>query len=357
MDPFAQSRADDDLFADEFEPVSDEAIEPQQAPKQAQQTLADIPQIPTGAARSSQHNGAARSRPDRRGRGSRGGRGGGHQNGMGNSRFASQPETKPETPQIIEAVSPKEVQPVESKESPAPESPLEPQPQIQPDQPHRTPAVRGDRSATGGPAHKKLTEEELTAKMAQMAIINAKRAESHRASEADQAAFQHREKELEKERKERAAAERKNERVMEMERAKNRERKMKAQGGREWDSEKREEDIVDRRGRSSEFVRGGFGGVARGGGLGGSRYAVQEEGGQDGDEVQNIRGGYEARGRGRGRGGRGGASRGGKTAAQNVPTAEDFPALSSTPTNVVPAGGDWADEMATPVEEKKVAVS
>lgn len=367
MDPFAQSRADDDLFADEFEPITETPpIELQPAPVQIQQPPPHTASIPAGLAKPSQHSGAPRSRPDRRGRGGgRGGRGGTYQNGMGNSRFATPQETKPQTAATVEVATTEKPEPAAIEESPVPDPDTttnEPQVNVeqqtppQPDQPHRTPAVRGDRSATGGPTHKKLTEEELSAKMAQMAIINAKRAESHRASEADQAAFQHREKELEKERKERAVAERKNERVMEMERAKNRERKMKAQGGREWDSEKKEEDIVDRRGRSSEFVRGGFGGIARGGGLGGSRYAVQEEGEQGGGELQNGRGGYEGRGRGRGRGGREGGAKGGKASTQTVPTAEDFPALSSASTNVVPAGGDWADEMATPVEEKKVVV-
>ncbi len=239
----------------------------------------------------------------------------------------------------------------------------------------RTHAVRGDRSATGGPAHKKLTEEELTKKMAKMAILNAERAEKHRLTEADQAAFQHREKELAKERREKAIAEKKNERVMEMERARNRERKMKAQGGREWDSEKVESDIVDGkgRGRSSEFVRGGFGGVVnsrgRGGGLAGSRYSVGDGEGEEVKDVQTPkgRGGFEIRGRGRG--GRGG--RGGK-ALNAVPSAEDFPSLPTaakpeSKTDNVPeektvvsaadkSAGDWAEEMATPIEEKKPGI-
>lgn len=213
-----------------------------------------------------------------------------------------------------------------------------------------------------------------------MAILNAQKAEKHRLTEADQAAFQHREKELAKERREKAIAEKKNERVMEMERAKNRERKMKAQGGREWDSEKVESDIVDGRGkgRSSEFVRGGHGGVirgARGGGLAGSKYSMDDGEGEDIQETQPARGrgGFEIRDRGRGsRGGRGGKA----ANANTVPTAEDFPSLPTTakasepskidtentsdekiksPTIEKPAG-DWAEEMATPVEEKKIDV-
>lgn len=205
-----------------------------------------------------------------------------------------------------------------------------------------------------------------------MAILNAQKAEKHRLTEADQAAFQHREKELAKERREKAIAEKKNERVMEMERAKNRERKMKAQGGREWDSEKVESDIVDGKGkgRSSEFVRGGHGGVIRGG-LAGSRYSVDN--GEDVPDTQPARGrgGFEIRGRGRG--GRGG--RGGKAANSTAaPSAEDFPSLP-TPVKVPETSkaditsdekvksstiekpaGDWAEEMATPIEEKKMDV-
>jgi hypothetical protein len=208
-----------------------------------------------------------------------------------------------------------------------------------------------------------------------MAILNAQKAERHRLSEADQAAFQHREKELAKERREKAVAEKRNERVMEMERAKNRERKMKAQGGREWDSEKVESDLVDGRGRgrSSEYVRGGHGGAirGRGGGLAGSRYAAAED--EEAPETQSSRGrgAFEIRGRG-GRGGRSG--RGGK-ASNAVPSTEDFPSLptpakvaapeSSTETATPAAkkvkspdkpAGDWAEEMATVVEEKKMTI-
>lgn len=190
--------------------------------------------------------------------------------------------------------------------------------------------------------------------------MNAQKAERHRLSEADQAAFQHREKELAKERKEKAVAEKRNERAMEMERAKNRERKMKAQGGREWDSEKVESDIVDGRGRgrSSEYVRGGHGGVIRGG-LSASKYSI------DDSEAPALE--HASRGRGGGRGGRGGrgGARGGRALSTAVPTAEDFPSLPTpikaptqkvtSPTGDKPAG-DWAEEMATPVEEKKYAL-
>jgi hypothetical protein len=239
--------------------------------------------------------------------------------------------------------------------------------------------VRGDRSATGGPAHKKLTEEELAEKLEKMKILNAQKAERFRLSEADSAAFAMRERESAQKRLEEQRATR----HQDMERAKNRQRKLQAQGGREWDSEKVDSDIVDGRGRgrSSEYVRGGHGGIIRGG-LAGSRYATADQEGPDTGRPSRGRGGYgghEGRGRGN-RGGRGGG-RGGAVPS-TIPTPEDFPSLptpakSPTPsaaaaTEVKPSTteketevksptaekgpGDWAEEMATPVDEKKITV-
>ena len=404
MDEFAQSREDDDLFADEFEPVTAPSftIDETPVPLAAEEEPANVPS--NGANPSSQRNGRKEGQ-ERRQRGGRGG--GGANNGLNASRYAPKTEAAPAQapapesaapPTTISTSDPAIPPPSISNSAPASQSdepkPAEPTPAIQPTN-TRTPAVRGDRSATGGPAHKKLTEEELTLKLEKMAILNAQKAERHRLSEADQAAFQHREKELAKERREKAVAEKRNERVMEMERAKNRERKMKAQGGREWDSEKVESDIVDGRGRgrSSEFVRGGHGGVirGRGGGLAGSRYATEGVDEAPTSETQSGRGRGTFDIRGRGRGGRGG--RGGKASNAAVPSAEDFPSLptpakpptlvkasehytdtaatSSTPAKAPESStlvekeqvkspdkpaGDWAEEMATPIEEKKVAI-
>ncbi|KAG4433629.1 hypothetical protein IFR05_010875 [Cadophora sp. M221] len=399
MDEFAQSREDDDLFADEFEPIpAPTAIVEQPAttpiPDQPRSSSAK-PTPPTGGGpgqqqqqHQQQRNGRQEGGRERIGRG--GGRGG--SNGLGQSRYAPQAESSPSPSSLSQAIPPPTAPTTTAATStslpsstsantqsdtapPPPTSNTNTQPTADNT---RTHAVRGDRSATGGPAHKKLTEQELTEKMAKMAILNAQKAEKHRLTEADQAAFQHREKELAKERREKAIAEKKNERVMEMERAKNRERKMKAQGGREWDSEKVESDIVDGRGRgrSSEFVRGGHGGVIRGarGGLAASKYSVDEGVGEDIQESQPSRGrgGFEIRGRGRG--GRGGG-RGGKGAnANTVPSAEDFPSLPTPskapetskkdiasdekvkPPTIEKPAGDWAEEMATPVEEKKLDV-
>jgi hypothetical protein len=195
--------------------------------------------------------------------------------------------------------------------------------------------------------------------MEKMKILNAQKAERFRLSEEDSAAYARKEKEMAKKRVE----EQKNARAMDMERAKNRQRKLAAQGGREWDSEKQESDIVDGsgRGRSSEYVRGGHGGVIRGG-LAGSRYAQVDGEGEGGQSLRG-RGGFDIRGRGN-RGGRGG-SRGGKSTPATVPTPDDFPELpnttkpSTTETVKSPIdkpAGDWAEEMATPVEDKKLDI-
>jgi hypothetical protein len=399
MDEFAQSREDDDLFADEFEPVPVPTFTVDETPPPPQ-VEEKPPVVASNGANPSQRNGRKEGQERRQ----RGGRGGAN-NGLNASRYAPKAEstpaqapapettTQPTTTSISDPAIPPP-NPAPATQNAVEATPTPTNPPTNPTMSTRTPAVRGDRSATGGPAHKKLTEEELTLKLEKMAILNAQKAERHRLSEADQAAFQHREKELAKERKEKAVAEKRNERVMEMERAKNRERKMKAQGGREWDSEKVESDIVDGKGRSrtSEYVRGGHGGVirGRGGGLAGSRFAAEGDE-EPAPETQPSRGRGTFEIRGRGRGGRGG--RGGK-AANAVPSAEDFPSLPtpakapakapessnealakatpSAPTEpstdtaalngkeeVKSPGkpaGDWAEEMATPVEEKKMTI-
>lgn len=413
MDEFsAQSRVDDDLFGDDIEYVQDEdiTIEIPEIQLSLNQTRQVPPQVQAQSQASGQGRGQGQGQAqDRkeerrqgggergRGQGGRGGQGGGRgtnvpNGGLNASRYSEHPvpapvpisapapvsttyvpESKPSTTTLPTDKIPDALPqsstissevPVAQSPSPPLVSPPRPEPQ-----PHRIAAVRGDRSATGGPAHKKLTEAELTEKMAKMAIINAQKAERHRLSEADQAAFQNREKELAKERKEKAVAERQNQRQQEMERAKNRERKIKAQTAREWDSEKVDSDIVDGkgRGRSSEYVRGGHGGVIRGGGMAGSRYATDENDASYNSGPARGRGGFEGRGRGGARGGRGGG-RGGRGGSSNtVPTAEDFPALPIPSTNVVqptpltaealnaisdhPAA-NWAEEMETPIAEK-----
>ncbi|RDW75461.1 hypothetical protein BP6252_06603 [Coleophoma cylindrospora] len=364
MDEFAQSREDDDLFADEFEPVSEPAIveEPQPQPQPVEQHEAPAPEKQGFNGTNNQREG--RGQQQGRGRGGRGGgrggaaRAGAEQDankGMSTSRWADSTAAPaaetlpaPSTQQPESTSTEQATQAPPAQQTPAPTEPKE----------ARVHAVRGDRTLTGGPAKKKLTEEELTAKMAEMAILNAKKAERHRLSEADSAAFERREKEQQKKRVE----EQKSRREMDMERAKNRERKLKAQGGREWDEGKEEEMFEDK--RRSQYVRGGHGGVKRGGaGLAGSRYATQDNGGDESPELHSPpsgrgRGGFNIRGRGGATRGRGGHAQPG---SPKVPAPEDFPSLPNakgeTVKSPVTPAGDWAEEMATPVEEKTPVIA
>jgi hypothetical protein len=138
----------------------------------------------------------------------------------------------------------------------------------------------------------KLTEEELSKRIAAAKENAVKKAAAHARAEADQASFMEREQEAAKKRREELA----HRRVMDTEREQNRQRKLKAQTGREWDSQKREEDY-NPRGGGSQFRRGMHGGV--------SGYARRDfEESRPEEAVDN------AAHRGRGRGGRGGRGRG-----------------------------------------------
>ena len=418
MDEFAQSRGDDDLFADEFEPVPAPVVQPaahstedargisthkSPAPKPSYTNPPPGPRTRGSASASAGTGDRGRRQRGREGgqgrgegrgegrggqerrvgggqRGVGGGRGrggGGGLEGLAASRYASdaaptpddnksesqpQPEAPITSPTNNDQISPTTVPALSSTDVPPPTAT-----QAEPESGTpgaektllRTQAVRGDRSATGGPAHKKLTEEELTEKLEKMKIINAQKAERFRLSEADSAAFAQKEKEMAQKR----AAEQKATRHQDMERAKNRQRKLQAQGGREWDSEKVESDIVDGRGRgrSSEYVRGGHGGVIRGG-LAGSRYAAAPQDEANAGQASRGRGGYEGRGRGS-RGGRGGRAEPAATSTDDfpsLPTPAKPPAVSppavdiKSPIDKGPA--NWADEMATPVDNKNITV-
>ncbi|KAB8293730.1 hypothetical protein EYC80_009215 [Monilinia laxa] len=379
MDEFAQSREDDDLFGDEFEPASEPTVI-EEAPIQSVPKLSPAAETYVSGngtqspllAGSSNNNHNHRNQRDRgvdKRRGGRGGRGGAPNNGLKSSRYATQePEPVATQSQSVETVT-EQSSVVAPPTSPSLQSSGEPQsqsqsqsqsqPQSQSQQIKPIPSVRGDRSLTGGPSHKKLTEEELTAKLERMKIINAEKVESFRKSEKDREGYAQKEKEEKRKRKE----EIERGRVMEGERMKNRERKLKAMGGREWDEGKDEKDFEDNKGRSSQYVRGGHGGVIRGrGGLASSRFNDAPEDDMSAYIYDENRGRGSGRGRGRGRGnGRGG--RGGSAQQpQSVPALEDFPSLPTTSaskntiSNVntpLVGAGDWADEMATPIEQDK----
>lgn len=343
MDDFSQSREPDDLFSDEIEPT--------------------VQQFTDGKANSATSTSPAATKAH--GRNSRGGRRGGH-NGANSNARVDQPAQKEATPTAasdpaVTNTSP--AKPIASDEG-------------------RVASVRGDRSATGPAKPTKKTEAELAELMKAMQLKNAAKTEAHARAEKDQASFLQREQQAAAKRVE----ERKAIREQDMERAKNRERKIKAQGGREWDSEKQETDIVDRsRGGSSMYSRGAHGGV-RGSGRDGERggLATSRHGPSDDAEEISYGSGRGSRSRGRGRSeyrgtrgdDRGGRGRGGNfngaNAAKSPPPAigeSDFPALPTPATKptattagkvqtkqkpaVAPGvvDGDWADEMATPTEK------
>ena len=286
MDEFAQTRQPDDLFDDDFTPI----CEP-------------VPQVVQ------QHH---------------------SQNPKGPSKNRSQ-NTQPQEVPPTNANSAKES--ISTSPKQAPKAPS---------------AVRGDRSATGGVSKPKLTEDELSARLAAAKLNNAKREEAHRLAAADEASFQKREAHAQQKRKEEGAARR----VMDQEREKNRLRKLAVKGGREWDEGKEELDTRNERG--SQFRRGAYGGVASQGG-----YE------QNGDKADPgfIRGRGRGRG-GRNRGGRGGRGRGGpERGLQEAPPIgqqDDFPTLppakppSRKPATENPSGplastsgenSSWADQV------------
>jgi hypothetical protein len=258
MEDFSQSRGDDDLFDDEIIPLDPSEIET--AIVQTQDLSRDSP--PTVAPKGPSQRGYAP-----RGRG-RGGRGRGN-NELLNSKFApraapqtTQPKAQTQQQPSVPDASTKETTSTPHSEAPASEEPAktqpnetEPAPAATPT-PARAPAVRGDRTATGGIKKPKLTEEELTAKLAEAKERSQNLSAAHARAQADAASFEEREK-LAQARRAKDAANRK---AMDTERAQNRMRKMAGLGGREWDMEKDSEEFRAR-GRGGGYMRGAHGGV------------------------------------------------------------------------------------------------
>ncbi|OTB10055.1 hypothetical protein K445DRAFT_323364 [Daldinia sp. EC12] len=260
-----------------------------------------------------------------------------------------------------------------------------------------------DRLASGANPRTKLTESELASKMEQMRILNAEKTrrfeQAERDSRSHAIAYEKGMEEARRRRAEEAERRRRGEeerRRMDDERAANRERKLKAMGAKEggsWDEGKNLEDERDRR-AGFRGANGGIRGARNNGGIAGSRFAER-----DNDTIPREFGPDDFRGRGRGGRGRGGGStrgggRGGRggfnhdgergasyktsgttttpngnkpqpqKAVQTPPTAEDFPALptakkpdtannatATTNSSVLPPElnsplGKWDDEMA-----------
>lgn len=331
-DQFAQTVETDDLFADDFEPLAEPTIERPPEPEPAKQQTPTTP---------------------RRGRGGAG-RGLRHKASSAALRANATEDTAP------------------------PNAPTGPQAQ-QAGHAKGTPAVRGDRSLTGGVARTKLTEEELAAKIEAMKIKNTALEEAHARAAADEASFRAGEAKA----REKARKERQERQVMMSEREKNRERKLKSIKSRDWDAAKPEQE-EPRGGGSRRGAYGGVvGGAAKGRGVEGwlADQAHQTDYEDVGDGLVEsgvgespARGGRGGRGRGRGGRGRGGSERGGASKAgavevQQPPKANDFPALPANDaakgtTEAVQAekaapeapklqtkhikGPSWADQMDTP---------
>ncbi|CAG7926514.1 unnamed protein product [Penicillium olsonii] len=315
IDQFAQTRGADDLFDDEIIPVSAEqqhtqteviAPEPEAEGHDVHIAEASAPEkTPSRGDTPQRGRGGERGRGRRnRGKGNRGGR----ESDQKVSESSSRKKKQANGPAAdARDTTPKPNGTDESKEQPPVEE-------------------VNDEEAAGADAQRvpapKLTEEELSKRIAAAKENAVKKAAAHARAEADQASFVEREQEAAKKRREELA----HRRAMDTERERNRQRKLKAQTGREWDSQKREEDY-NPRGGGSQFRRGMHGGV--------SGYARQ-----DLDDSRTDGAADNAAGpRGRGRGGRGGRGRGSPRAA---------PADRSS-NNKGLSGSMWADSPAEPV--------
>ncbi|KAI0595162.1 hypothetical protein F4775DRAFT_570387 [Biscogniauxia sp. FL1348] len=178
-----------------------------------------------------------------------------------------------------------------------------------------------DRLASGANPRTKLTDSELAAKMERMRILAAEKTRKFEQAEQDSRshalAYERGMEEARRRRAEEAERRRKGEeerRRMDEERAVNRERKLKAMGAREdgWDEGKN----MDEEPRRFRGANGGVRGsrhAATGPGIAGSRFATPDR-----DDVpvrefsaDEFRGRGRGRGRGSSRGGRGGRGGGG----------------------------------------------
>lgn len=188
----------------------------------------------------------------------------------------------------------------------------------------------------------KLTEEELTRRIATAKQNAAKVAAAHARAEADQASFLEREKIAEEKKRQESL----NHRVMVDERERNRQRKLGALGGRAWDVDKQEEDY-NPRGNGSRFRRGVHGAVS-----GYARRDFLDSNGRSTDETwpddhnhSHYRGGARGGRSGRNRGGPRGPR--GESPSSNKTSTKPAPAPSESP-KPVPATKDEAEFPALP---------
>lgn len=127
---------------------------------------------------------------------------------------------------------------------------------------------------------------------------------------------------------------------MDNEREQNRQRKLNAQTGREWDSQKTEDDY-NPRGGGSQFRRGMHGGVS-----GYTRREFDERPSEDGA------GDHPSPGRGRGRGGRGGRGRGPSRGPRGDRASSKDPSERSDAKTTTPSMNNEADFPSLPAGRK-----
>ncbi|KAF2870213.1 hypothetical protein BDV95DRAFT_575305 [Massariosphaeria phaeospora] len=265
IDPFAQTASTDDLFFDDdFIPIPEPVIEPNPVEVPNHDPIPDAAPRPSGMSQSQYSHNPPRgpANGERGGRGRGRGRGGGRGRGRGAHQNAEPRESKADAPQP----SGKEPETEAAAPSPAPEdAPTTPS---APKEPRPTHSARGDRTLTGGPARSRLTDAELSAKLASMREKNESLAAAHARAEADIANFEAREAEAaqasaarKKQLAERQKADRQNRQQMMGERERNRQRKLDSLKGREWDNEK--EDGFSGTGEEKRrgVARGAHGGV------------------------------------------------------------------------------------------------
>jgi len=307
-------RTDDDLFADDFEPIAPENQIPIVTPAVSEtppiepsgsqvETNPSAPEAPASAAPPSQTpKSLAQSRHNRPEKAPR-------SNSNHSSNNSGQKPKLPKPSPAESTTSPAAVPapPPTAPKGPAASTTASPASANKFQSLNTASAVSEARLGSGANPRTKMTEDELAAKMDKMRIINAEKQRRFQQTQADEnahaEALARSQEEMAKRRAEDAAKRRAAEedrKRLEDERAKNRERKLNAMGKKEggWDEGKEERQAEeDRRGFRSAYggVRGSREG---GGGLSGSRFADQDAA-SDGY-------GYNSRGRGgRGRGGRG----------------------------------------------------
>lgn len=327
MDEQFGGRTDDDLFADDFEPVDEEEtpadpliaqssevkdgtgvssaapVPPavtQPAPQPSPTRTSPVPQVvpskppPRGSLANSRHN------PNR------------HALPVKSPRQRQAPQ--PVAPKVVSPPAPAEETLTNTQTSQGTPSPA-PVISNPPTGPRNANGNKPDpqiRLRSGGLARTKLTEQELAAKMEHMRIKNAEKTRRFEQAQRDESEHAvalakgmeeaRKRRALEEEKRRRSEEER---RRMEDERNKNRERKLAAMGQKEggWDEGKDALDEVEDR----RVFRGANGGV-RGSrtGLAGSRFASVQADDSRGFDDRREHGDRDGRRGGRGRGGRGG---------------------------------------------------